>query len=104
MIFFTQHEQGRNSFPDINAKGINDFYFGHIDFDKSSQPAKRLVAILDKITQLLRGSKRPKLKAHDAIHLVMLVDALWDDYTHSWEQKLPSGGQILRSFSVSEVE
>ncbi len=43
MIFLTQHEQGRTSFPDINAAGINDFYFSHIDFDKSSQPAKRLV-------------------------------------------------------------
>ncbi|MBV9827534.1 MAG: HNH endonuclease, partial [Alphaproteobacteria bacterium] len=96
LMFFTQQEQGRSAFPDINAKGINDFYFSHIDFDSTSQPAKRLISILDKVTQLLRGRKRPKLKAHDAIHLILLVDALWGDYTHSWEGKLP---QAIDRFS-----
>jgi hypothetical protein len=28
------------------------------------------------------------LKGHDAIHLVLLVDSLWEDYAPNWEDKL----------------
>jgi HNH endonuclease len=89
MLFLSHREHGSSYIPDINAGGINTFYFSHIDFDQAAASAKRLVAILDKLTELLSGRKRPKLKAHDAIHLVLLTDALWDDYTRSWEQTLP---------------
>ena len=90
MLFFGRREKGRDHFSDINAPAINEFYFSHIDFNRSSPEASRLVEILDKITALLSGGDRPKLKGHDAIHLVLLVDTLWDDYTRSWEKTLPT--------------
>ena len=33
--------------------------------------------------------KRPKLRGHDAIHAVLLADALLDDYPPSWMDKFP---------------
>lgn len=88
MVFLQRRERGNDFFSDINAAAINEFYYSHIDFDRSSATADRLVAILDKITDLCANGDRPKLKGHDAIHLVMLVDSLWDDYTRSWESNL----------------
>ncbi|MES5486336.1 DUF262 domain-containing protein [Bradyrhizobium sp. INPA03-11B] len=89
MLFFERKERGSDYFCDINAATINDFYFSHIDFDRHSSNAQRLVDILDKLASLLAAGDRPKLKGHDAIHLVLLVDSLWDDYTRSWELQLP---------------
>jgi hypothetical protein len=105
MLFFLRHERGNDYFPDINAAAINDFYFGHVDFDRTSAEAKRLVEILDILDRLLGDGKRPKLKAHDAIHLVLLVDSLRDDYTRSWEGKLTGAlDKFMEGFASAKAD
>ena len=81
---------GPDHFTDINSAAIDDFYYTHLDFDPATKETDRLRNILDKLDALLGDGSRPKLAAHQAIHLVLLVDALWDDYTRSWEGKLPA--------------
>ena len=44
----------------------------------------RFEKILDKLTSLFKDGERNPLKAHDVLHLVLLVDTLWDDYTSKW--------------------
>jgi hypothetical protein len=90
MLFLSHRERGSSMFPDINAPGINDFYFSNIDFERTCADAKRFIEILNKLSDLIGNGKRPKLKAHDAMHLILLVDSLWDDYTRSWERALPA--------------
>jgi hypothetical protein len=90
MLFLTRRRHGPDHFPDINAPAINEYYYSNLDFQRSSSDAERLTAILDRIFSLLHVGERPKLRGHDAIHLVLLVDTLWDDYTRAWEAKLPS--------------
>jgi hypothetical protein len=36
------------------------------------------------LTQLLGDGKRKKVIGHEAMHLVLLVDTLLDEYTRSW--------------------
>ena len=104
VLFLSRHERGSDFFADINANAINDFYFSHVDFDKVSTDAKRLADILDLLHHLLGSGKRPKLKAHDAIHLVLLVDSLWDGYTRSWESKLPSAlDKFMEGFATAKA-
>lgn len=104
ILFFSRRELGNNHFADINANAINEFYFSHVDFDKSSPDAKRLVEILNTADRLLGTNKRPKLKAHDAIHLVLLLDSLWDDYTRSWEGKLAGAlDKFLEGFALAKA-
>jgi len=98
MLCLLRRANGPDNFTDINSGAIDDFYHAHIDFDQSSANAQRLVTILDKLESLLGTGKLPKLRAHDAIHLVLLVDSLWDDYTRSWEATLPSA---VDQFSAS---
>ena len=75
-------------FSDINAAAINDYYYQHIDFDSNTVECKRLMEILGKLDEILGKDKGPWLQAHTGIHLVLLVDSLWDDYTRSWEDSL----------------
>jgi len=98
MLYLLRRANGPDNFTDINSGAIDDFYHAHIDFDSSIADAQRLVTILDKLESLLGTGNRPKLRAHDAIHLVLLVDSLWDDYTRSWEPNLPSA---VDQFSAS---
>jgi len=87
MLYLTRQQKGDNIFCDTKAEAIDDFYYENLGFDSGSPLAVRLTGILDKITELLRDQKRPKIIGHDAIHLVLLVDSLLDDYTRSWESR-----------------
>jgi hypothetical protein len=70
-----------------------------------SEEPKRLEAILNKLTTFLVNKKRPKLKDHDAIHLILLADTLWYDYTKDWEDKLPVAlDRFLGGFADSKLQ
>lgn len=104
MLYFTRRSRGGNYFCDIKAAAIDDFYYENLGFDANSRDARRLFEILDKITQLLSGQKRPKIAGHEAIHLVLLVDTLLDDYTRSWEANFASAFDHFREkFAVGKL-
>lgn len=90
MLYLNRRDSSTREFCDINAAALNDFYYQNLGFDERGVGAQRLIAILDRLTHLLSGANLPKLKGHDAIHLVLLADSLWDDYTRSWEAGLPA--------------
>ena len=100
-LFLKRRDNGPHRFVDINARAIDDYYYSNLDFNSDSDDCKRLRAILVKLTDLFAQWKGPKLKAHDAIHLVLLLDTLWDDYTRSWESTLVSAQS---SFSATLAE
>jgi len=83
MLLMTRRQTG--AFRDINAAALDDFYYENLGFDAESDDAGRLIEVLDKLTVLLRDQKRSKILGHEAIHLVLLVDTLLDDYTRAWE-------------------
>ncbi|HVT54672.1 MAG TPA: HNH endonuclease signature motif containing protein, partial [Xanthobacteraceae bacterium] len=74
-----------------------DYYYEHLDFDASSDDARRLSEVLDKLVYLLNDQRRSKIIGHEAIHLVLLVDALLDDYTRSWEQDFAAAFDWFRA-------
>ena len=94
MLYFTK--RSHDSFCDIKAEAIDDFYYENLGFDSNSPDARRLFEILDKLTELLRNQKRSKIIGHEAIHLVLLVDTLMGDYTHSWESAFASAFDNFR--------
>ena len=85
VLFFKRHTLGPDHFSDTNAKAIDDFYYTQLDFDSSSPECRRLRNIFDFLAVTFRDWKGPKLLAHNAIHLALLVDSLWDDYTDLWK-------------------
>ena len=95
MLFLTRREDGK--WRDTNAAAIDDFYYERLGFDADSGNAKRLGEVLDKLMNLLPNhQRRKKIVGHEAIHLVLLVDALLDDYTRSWESEFASAFDVFR--------
>lgn len=86
--FLTRREKGPDAFYDMSSEAVDDFYYEHVDFNESAPEAQRLTRVLDKLTELLGDGKRKRMRGHEVIHLVLLVDTLWDEYTRSWEGKL----------------
>jgi hypothetical protein len=84
MLYMSHRESGGEKLCDINRDAIDTFYYKHLDFDSQSEVARRFREILDRVKQLLSDGKRPKVIGHEAIHLVLLMDSLLDDYTLSW--------------------
>lgn len=88
ILYFNRRWKGIDFFSDVNAKAIDDFYYQNIDFSQGAD-ADRLLQVLDKLNELFGDGKRPKMRGHEAMHLVLLVDSLWDEYTRGWENTLP---------------
>lgn len=94
MLYFTRRKGG--GYRDINSEALDDFYYENLDFDSESSDAVRLSEIFDVLTSLFGDEKRPKILGHEAIHLVLLVDSLMDDYTRSWEKTFASAFDEFR--------
>jgi hypothetical protein len=84
MLFYAHNETGGQVLCDINRDAIDSFYYQHLDYDRQSPLAKRFKEILDLLLSLLGDGKRKKVIKHEAIHLMLLVDTLLDDYTRGW--------------------
>ena len=97
MLYFLRRENGPDYFHDITNPAIDDFYYQNIDFDPKSKDVERLRNILDTLDAILGDGKRPKMQLHHAIHLILLVDSLWDEYTPTWREELPSAVDTFTS-------
>jgi hypothetical protein len=87
MLFFVRRERGGDAFTDTGSRAIDDYYYSQLDFDQSRSDVRRFTAILDWLEQAFGGAKRPKVRAHEAIHMVLIADGLWDDYSDGWQNK-----------------
>lgn len=89
MSLLTKRKNSPVHFCDINASAINDFYYDHLDLALDDPDVTRLQKVLDKFERLMPIGQHPKLHGHLAIHGVLLIDALMDEYPKSWEEKFP---------------
>ncbi len=87
MIYFQKIESNQQELVSIKSHNIDKFYHHNIDFDDNNETARDFRKILEKLTHLI-GNRAQKLKGHEAIHLILLVDLLTQGYTSSWEDHL----------------
>ncbi|MGD0138970.1 MAG: DUF262 domain-containing protein, partial [Tepidisphaeraceae bacterium] len=78
MIYFTRRESGGERLCSIDKDSVDTFYYKNLDFDAYSSGSKRYEDILKLIVQLLGDGKRKRLQGHEAIHLMLFVDSLFD--------------------------
>jgi hypothetical protein len=90
MLYFEESVKG--NWLDIGTQPMDDYYYRNLGFDINSPKVTRFAKILDLLVDLLNGNLGPKLKVHETIHLVLLVDSLIDDYTKTWN------GRLLEAF------
>ena len=83
MLFSERAAQG--NWIDIGTQDVDDYYYRNLGFDINAPEVTRLSQILDLAVHLFAGQTSPKLKAYEAIHIVLLLDALLDDYTKAWQ-------------------
>lgn len=82
MLFFERATQG--NWIDIGTQAVDDYYYKNLGFDITSPLVSRLSQILDLAVQLFAGQTTPKLKGYEAIHIILILDSLLDDYTRGW--------------------
>ena len=73
-------------FCDIKSANIDEFYHAHVDFDDSSDYAKRFQRVSSLLYEALAG--KPKIAGHYMIHLFLLADSLLREYASGWEPRL----------------
>lgn len=82
MLLFERTESG--NFIDIGTPDVDDFYYRHLDFKLDDPRVRQLTRVLDKTVEIFSAQLTPKFRAHEAIHLVLLIDSLMRDYSDSW--------------------
>ena len=83
MLFFERATQG--NWIDIGTQQVDDYYYQNLGFDIGSLRVERLSKVLDIAVQLFNAQTSPKLQGYEAIHVVLLIDSLLDEYTKSWQ-------------------
>lgn len=83
MLFLENAASG--NWIDIGTQQIDEYYYANLSFDVNGPKAQRLNRVLDLAFELFDGYKGQLLKAHEAIHIVLLIDSLINDYTKSWQ-------------------
>ena len=108
MLFLTRRQHGADAFTTIKTGELDNFYRQQVGIALDSPEIKRFVKILDKMTSLIGDGNRKPIKGHDAIHLLLLVDSLMDEFTPNWESALANAfdqfsGEILKMKKVPEL-
>jgi len=85
MLFFER--AGEGNWLDIGTQPIDDYYYRNLGFDTKAPLVGRLSKVLDLAVNLFQGKAAPKLKGYEAIHIVLFLDSLLDDYTKSWHSQ-----------------
>lgn len=83
MLYFEKSTE--NNWTDIGSQKIDDYYYKNLSFDGTSISTKNFREVLNKTYDLLKDKKRKPLRSHEAIHLILIVASLSDDYVKSWE-------------------
>lgn len=86
ILYLERCKNGVDHISDATRTTIDDYYDTQLDFDAQSDESQRLLHIIDKLNVLLTNWKGPRLLAHNAIHLVLFLDSILDDYTPLWEE------------------
>lgn len=81
-----------DNWMEVGSHPIDDYYYKQLGFDMNSAESNRYRQVIDKLYSLLGNRGMKKLKGHEVIHLVLLVDSLLKNCTPSWE------GQFLEAF------
>jgi len=98
MLFFQNATQG--NWMDIGTQAIDDYYYQNLGFDNNSPQVVRFSRVLDMVTQLFNNYNGNKLKVHEAIHIVLLVNSLIDDFTKDWQHKFILAFDTFRHHSL----
>jgi hypothetical protein len=97
MLFMERWSGGPEAFLDVSNKRIDEFYYEHIDFDKTSAEAKRFEKNLQKAYEVLFKPKAKKLKPYEALHVLLLIDVLLDGYAPDWESRFEDSLDAFRA-------
>ena len=98
MLFFKEATKG--NWLNIANKYVDDYYYQNLSFDIYSDKVMRFGKLLQLATDLFSGYKGPRLKMHEAIHVILLIDSLIDEYTSSWEKNFIDAFDTFRHKSA----
>jgi len=71
---------------DLRIKNVDDFYYQHLSLDMKDPRVQRFDKILNLALECFNGYTGKKLSDHEVIHIILLLDSLYDDYSKGWQK------------------
>ena len=79
MLFFENATEG--NWMDIGTQAIDDYYYQNLGFKVNQPKVFKFQKLLDTAVEIFAGYNGKKLKVHEAIHVLLLINSLLNDYT-----------------------
>jgi hypothetical protein len=95
MLFF-EDVVNNNYHLDVGTKSLDAYYYKNLDFDANSNKVKKLDKVLDKLVSLFSSYKGRRIMQQEALHLVLFVNTLMNEYAPGWEQKFIHAFKVFR--------
>ena len=83
MLIIERAEQ--RGWLNIGSQTIDDYYYKNLGFQINSNIAQRISKVLDIAYQLFLSQTTPKMKGHEVIHVLLLIDTLVQNYANGWQ-------------------
>lgn len=94
MLFFQNATEG--NWMDIGTQAIDDYYYQNLGFDMKAPRVARFSKVLDTAVSIFSDYNGKKLKVHEAIHVVLLINSLLNDYTRVWQNNFTMAFDTFR--------
>ena len=85
LSLFMHQREGKDSWPDISTRAIDEFYYKNLDFELHGKAAVRFQNVLDRAAEIFIPKRVKPFKGHEVIGVILLIDSLIDDYVRGWE-------------------
>lgn len=104
MLYYTHRDSEGERLCSIDKESVDTFYYKNLDFNTSSDEAKRYEDILKLLVHHLHDGKRKRLQGHEAIHLMLLIDSLYDEYTLGWTKHFAKAFDDFRTHVATDTK
>jgi hypothetical protein len=83
MLFFNKATEG--NWTDTSTQAIDDYYYQNLGFRLNTPEVTRFNKVLDIAFEIFDKYGGAKLRGNEAMHCILLINSLFDDYVKGWD-------------------
>jgi hypothetical protein len=96
MLYFSKATEG--NWMDTSTQNVDDYYYQNLGFKLNSPEVNRFTKVLDLAFEIFDKYTGPKLKGNEAIHCILLISSLMDDYAKGWQEGFTTAFDQFRHY------
>ncbi|MDQ6813601.1 MAG: hypothetical protein M3040_07695, partial [Bacteroidota bacterium] len=98
MLYFPKATEG--NWMDTSTQNVDDYYYQNLGFKLHTPEVNRFTKVLDLAFEIFDKYPGPKLRGNKAMHCILLINRLKDDYAKGWQDSFTAAFDQFRRHVV----